>query len=61
VCFVANVSRGYFRGMLQVFYVDVTKLDRDVAYVAMVVHVFCKLLFLIFYLFFQTYVANVFI
>jgi hypothetical protein len=61
VCFLASVSRGCFRGMLQVFYVDVAKLDRDVAYVAMVVHVCCNLLFLIFDLFFQTYVASVFI
>jgi hypothetical protein len=44
-----------------VFYVDVAKLDRDIAYVAMVVHVCCNLLFLIFDLFFQTYVASVFI
>jgi hypothetical protein len=29
--------------MLQVFHVDVIKLDRDIAYVAMVVHVCCKL------------------
>ena len=32
-----------------------------VAYVAMVVHVCCKLLFLMFHLFFQRYVASVFI
>jgi hypothetical protein len=31
-----------FRGMLQVFQMDVAKVDRDVAYVAMVVHVCCK-------------------
>ena len=40
---------------------EVAKLDRDVAYVAMVVYVCCKLLFIIFHLFFQTYVASVFI
>ena len=40
---------------------DVVKVDRDVAYVAMVVHVYCKLPFLMFHLFFQTYVASVFI
>jgi hypothetical protein len=28
-----------FRGMLQVFYMDVAKVDRDVSYVAMVVHI----------------------
>jgi hypothetical protein len=28
-----------FRGMLQLFHTDVAKLDWDVAYVAMVVHV----------------------
>ena len=47
--------------MLQVFHVDVAKVDQDVAYVAMVVHIYCKLLFSIFQLFFQTYVASVFI
>jgi hypothetical protein len=44
-----------------VFYMDVAKVDRDVAYVAMVVHVCYKLLFPMFYLFFQTYVAGAFI
>ena len=34
------------------FHADVAKVDRDVAYVAMVVHVCCKLLFLMFHLFF---------
>jgi hypothetical protein len=38
----------FFIWLLQVFDVDVTKLDEDVEYVAMVVHVCCKLLFLIF-------------
>jgi hypothetical protein len=42
----------YFRGMLQTFYMNVAKVDRDVAYVAMVVHVCYKLLFL-FHLFFR--------
>jgi hypothetical protein len=32
-----------------VFYADVTKVDRDVARVAIVVHVCCKLLFSIFH------------
>jgi hypothetical protein len=31
-----------FSGMLQLFHMDVAKVDRDVAYVAMVVHVCCK-------------------
>jgi hypothetical protein len=38
---------------------DLVKVDPDVAYVAMVVHVCCKRLFLMFYLFFQTYVASI--
>jgi hypothetical protein len=38
--------------MLQVFHADVTKVDWDVLYVAMVVHVCCKLLFPMFYQFF---------
>jgi hypothetical protein len=64
-----------FKDMLQVFCMDVAKVDRDVAYVAMVVHVCCKRLFPMFYLFidvcckcvylmlhmFHTYVASVFI
>jgi hypothetical protein len=44
-----------------VFHMDVAKRDLDVAYVAMVVHVYYKLLFPIFHLFSQTYVASVFI
>jgi hypothetical protein len=59
---VASVYFKYFRcfrGMLQVFHMDVTKVDREVAYVAMVVHMYCKLLFPIFQL--QTYDASVFI
>jgi hypothetical protein len=44
-----------------VFYMDVAKVDRDVAHVATVIHVCCKRLFQIFHLFFQTYVASVFI
>jgi hypothetical protein len=39
---VASVQFKCFRGMLQVFHTDVTKVDRDVAYVAMGVHVCCK-------------------
>ena len=40
---------------------DVTKIDGDVAYFAMVVHICCKLLFSIFHLFFQTYVQGVYL
>jgi hypothetical protein len=43
------------------FDVDVPKEDRDVAYAAIAVHVCCKLLFHMFHLFVQTYVASVFI
>jgi hypothetical protein len=45
----------------KLFHTDVAKVDRDVAYVAMVVHERCKLLFSMFHLFFLTYVASVFI
>jgi hypothetical protein len=38
---------------LQVFYMDIAKVDRDVAYVAMVVHVCCKFMFSMFHLFFR--------
>jgi hypothetical protein len=41
-----------------VFRMDIAKVDRDVAYVAMVVHVCCKHQFPMFYLFFR---ASVFI
>jgi hypothetical protein len=39
-----------FIDILQVFHMDVVKVDRDVAYVAMVVHIYFKLLFLMFHL-----------
>jgi hypothetical protein len=42
-----------FKGTLQVFHTDATKVYRDVAYVAMVVHVCCKLWFSMFHLFFR--------
>jgi hypothetical protein len=58
---VASLCFRCFKGTLQVFYMDVAKIDRDVTYVTMVVHVCCKLLFPVFYLFFQTYVATMFI
>ena len=44
--------------MLLGFRMDVTKLDRDIAYVAMVVHVCYKLMFPMFHLFFYTYVVK---
>ena len=43
---------GCFRGTLQLFQMNVAKVDQNVAYVAMVVHVYCKRLFPIFHLFF---------
>jgi hypothetical protein len=49
----------YFICMLQLFHMDIVKVDRDIAYVAMVIHVCCKLLFPMFHLFFQAYVAIV--
>jgi hypothetical protein len=42
-----------FRGMLQAFYTDVAKVDRDIAHVAIVIHVCCKLLLSMFHLFFS--------
>jgi hypothetical protein len=36
--------------MFQVFHAEVAKVDRDVAYVAIVEHVCCKLLFPMFHL-----------
>jgi hypothetical protein len=39
-------------------HVEVAKVDQDVAYVAMAIHVYFKCMFLMFHLF-QTYVANV--
>jgi hypothetical protein len=42
---VASVCFKCFIGMLQLFHMDVVKVDRDAAYAAMVVHICCKLLF----------------
>jgi hypothetical protein len=39
--------------MLQVFYMDVAKVDLDVAYVAVALHVCCPRLFQLFHLFFD--------
>jgi hypothetical protein len=47
----------FFRGMLQVFYIGVAKIDRDIAHAAMALHVCFKCMFQLFHLF-QTYVAN---
>jgi hypothetical protein len=44
-----------------VFHADAAKVDRDVAFVAMVVLVCCKLLFSMFYLFFHTHIVSVYI
>jgi hypothetical protein len=44
--------------MFEVFHMDVAKVDQDVVYVSIVVHICCKL---VFHLFFQTYVTSVFI
>jgi hypothetical protein len=42
-----------FRGMLKLFHMNIAKVDRDVAYVTMVVHVYCKFLFSMFHLYFS--------
>jgi hypothetical protein len=44
-----------------VLHMDVEKVDRDIAYVAMAIHIYCNRPFQMFYLFFQRYVASVFI
>jgi len=48
-------------GMLQLFRMDVAKVDRDVAYVVMVVHICCKLLFSMFHLFFFKHMLQVYL
>jgi hypothetical protein len=43
--YVANIYSNcfrYFRVILQLFHMDVAKVDRDVAYVAMAIHLCCK-------------------
>ena len=50
-----------FISMLKLFHTDVAKVDRDVAYFAVVAHVYCKGLFPMFHLYFQIYVASLFI
>jgi hypothetical protein len=39
--------------MLQVFYMDVAKVYQDIAYVAVTIHVYCKRMLQMFYLFFR--------
>jgi hypothetical protein len=43
------------------FHIDVAKVDRDVAYIVMVMHACCKGVFQMFHLIFQKHVASVFI
>jgi hypothetical protein len=44
-----------------VFHTDVAKIDRDVAHVAIFVHIYCKRPFQMFHLLFQMYLASVLI
>ena len=46
---------GCFRGTLQLFQMNIAKIDQNVTYVAMVVHECCKGLFSMFHLCFWTY------
>jgi hypothetical protein len=46
------------RGMLQVFQMNVTKVDQNVAYVAMVVYICCKGMLPLFHLFFPNACCN---
>ena len=57
---VCSICFNCFIRILQVFHLDVAKVDQNVAYAAMVVYLCCKLLFPMFNLFFQIYVASVF-
>ena len=60
-CICMHVASVCFRGVLQVFHIDVAKVDRDVAHVAMAIHVCFKCMFRMFHLFFHTYVCKCFI
>jgi hypothetical protein len=51
----------YFRVMLHVFHIDVAKVDWDVVYAAMVIHVCYKRLFPMFYLFSDVCCKNVYL
>jgi hypothetical protein len=55
---VLSICFKCFRLMLQMFYLDVAKLDLDVAYVAVNIHSCFKRMFQVFHLF-QMYVASV--
>jgi hypothetical protein len=55
VCFKCFIC---FKGMLQVFHMDVVKVDRDVAYAASVSEAYCKGSFRLFH-YFHTYVTSV--
>jgi hypothetical protein len=63
---VANICFKCFRDMLQVFYIniakvdqDAAKVDRNVAHVTMTIHICFKCMLQMFHLY-QTYVASVF-
>jgi hypothetical protein len=53
--YVSNIPRHV------AIHMGVAKVNGDVPYVAMVVHLRCRLLFPMFHLLFQAYVASVFI
>jgi hypothetical protein len=57
ICNVSDILEICFKR----FHTDVAKVDRDVAYVAIVIQVCCKHLSPMFHLFFQMYVASMFI
>ena len=57
---IAIICFKCFRGMLQVLYIDVAKVDQDAAHVVMAIHVCFKRMFQMFNLF-QMNVASVFI
>jgi hypothetical protein len=44
-----------------VFQMDIAKVDRDVAHVAVAIYVCCKYLFQMFHMFFEMYIASVFL
>jgi hypothetical protein len=58
---VLDMLQAYVSSVSVVLDVCFKCVDVDVAYVATVAHVCCKRLFPMFHLFFQTYVASVFI
>jgi hypothetical protein len=63
---VVNIYFKCFRVMLQVFYIDIAKIDQDivkvdrnVAHVTMTIHICFKCMLQMFHLY-QTYVASIF-